>query len=390
MAKNLIICCDGTNNQFGAENTNVVRLVQVLDRDPKKQLVYYDPGIGTMPEVGYVTPIGKWISKVLGLAFGAGLSTKIGEAYRFLMDNYEPGDRIYLFGFSRGSYTVRALAGVLHQFGLLPTGSYNLIPYVLRYSKQIKRIDNATEAKKKQYWAISRAFRETFARINVLHYQGTRTVKVHFLGVWDTVSSVGWVWEPVHFPYTANNPDVEIVRHAVSLDEHRAFFRQNRWIQSENSTQNVKELWFPGVHSDVGGGYAESEGGLWQTPFLWMLIESAKAGLLVRSSKVREVLKQTPILPPAWANPKHESLTWKWWIAEFFPKVRTNVTTKTTSLYVNLFRRRNVEDGAEMHWSILRRIRGKRLMYEPPNLSQNFREHVKQLQRVPHTLRYFR
>ena len=145
MARNLVIGCDGTNNQFGTENTNVVRLIQVLDRDPAKQRVYYDPGVGTMPEPGFVTPVGKWVSKVFGLAFGAGLAGKIGAAYKFLMDHYEPGDRIFLYGFSRGAYTVRALAGALHQFGLLPAGSDNLIPYVLRYSKAIQQLDGASQ-----------------------------------------------------------------------------------------------------------------------------------------------------------------------------------------------------------------------------------------------------
>ena len=89
MSKNLVVCCDGTNNQFGSCNTNVVRLVQVLDRDPARQLIYYDPGVGTMPEPGFWSPVGKWFSKVFGLAFGAGLEGKVGRAYMFLMRHYE-------------------------------------------------------------------------------------------------------------------------------------------------------------------------------------------------------------------------------------------------------------------------------------------------------------
>ncbi len=192
------------------------------------------------------------------------------------MDNYEPGDQIYLYGFSRGSYTVRALTGVLYQFGLLPAGGYNLIPYVLRYAKAINALDGATVQKTSDYWKISAEFRATFARINTSPQPPSRTVRIHFLGVWDTVSSVGWIWKPVHFPYTTRNPSIDIVRHAVSLDEHRAFFRQNRWLKREEDVQNVWEVWFAGVHSDVGGGYPEQEGGLWRTPFLWMLRESMK------------------------------------------------------------------------------------------------------------------
>src|SRR3974377_2321686 len=105
MPKGIVICCDGTNNQFGSNNTNVVRLVEVLNRNPAEQLSYYDPGVGTFPEPGFVTKIGKKLSELIGLAFGFGLTRKIGEAYSFLMDHYEPGDNIYLFGFSRGAYT---------------------------------------------------------------------------------------------------------------------------------------------------------------------------------------------------------------------------------------------------------------------------------------------
>src|SRR4051794_20775773 len=117
-SKNLILCCDGTGNQFGLENTNVVRLVQSLDRDPTRQSLYYDPGLGTLPEPSAFTQVQKWVSEVFGLAIGSGLSWKVGEAYTYLMESWEPGDRVFLFGFSRGAYTVRVLAGLLYTLGL--------------------------------------------------------------------------------------------------------------------------------------------------------------------------------------------------------------------------------------------------------------------------------
>ena len=103
MSRNLVICCDGTNNQFGPENTNVVRLVQVLSRDPARQHVYYDPGDRDLARAGGLDEAAKWLSKLGGLAFGAGILWKVGEAYTFLMDNWEPGDQVFLFGFSRGA-----------------------------------------------------------------------------------------------------------------------------------------------------------------------------------------------------------------------------------------------------------------------------------------------
>ena len=392
MPKNIVICCDGTNNQFGSNNTNVVRLVQVLNRNPKVQSIYYDPGVGTFPEPGFVTRVGKGVSEVMGLAFGLGLTRKIGDAYSFLMDHYEAGDNIYIFGFSRGAYTARALGGVIFQFGLLPAGSYNLVPYLLRLSKTINRLGASDSAASKKYWNITRGFRAAFARTAPEAAAKVEYVRVHFLGVWDTVSSVGWVWDPTHFPYTAHNPSVEIVRHAVAIDERRWFFRQNLWHAPQDpSRQNIKERWFPGVHCDIGGGYAEDEpkdqGGLWQTAFIWMLIEAHKAGLLIDTRKVRRVLHKTRIKRPAWANQKHESLTWKWWLAEFFPKllwIRAGVYRPR----IGFFRPRTIPEGALLHRSALRRIRRPQLQYRPKNLSPEFQALVKALPKVPETLPY--
>src|SRR5436309_1610237 len=109
MSRNIVICCDGTNNEFGKENTNVVRLVQVLGRETKQQLVYYDPGVGTLPEPETATKIIATITRWVSLAFGVGIIQNVQEAYTFLMNFWESGDKVYLFGFSRGAYTVRVL-----------------------------------------------------------------------------------------------------------------------------------------------------------------------------------------------------------------------------------------------------------------------------------------
>jgi uncharacterized protein (DUF2235 family) len=92
-----------------------------------------------------------------------------------------------------------------------------------------------------------------------------RHFAVHFVGVWDTVSSVGWIWNPGTYPFTAGNPSVELIRHAVSVDERRGFFREN--LIRREPGQDALEVWFPGVHCDVGGGYPEEESGLWRTSF---------------------------------------------------------------------------------------------------------------------------
>lgn len=389
MPKNMVICFDGTNNEFGSNNTNVVRLAEVLNRNPTEQILYYDPGVGTFPEPGYVTKLGKKLSEIMGLAFGLGLTRKIGEAYSFLMDNYTHGDAVYMFGFSRGAYTARALAGVIFQFGLLPNGSYNLVPYILRLSKEINRLNRPKPTKGRDYWEITRGFRATFARTAPGAASKVDYVRVHFLGVWDTVSSVGWVWDPTHFPYTAYNPAVEVFRHAVAIDERRWFFRQNLWDRDRApKDQDIKEWWFPGVHCDVGGGYPESEGGLWQIPFLWILQEAEKAGLKIDAKKANEVLKRTPVEPPSWANQKHESLDWKWWLAEFFPKFPKTRDPGRHWPRMGLFRFRFIPEEALMHASALQRFRKADLNYKPGNWSSEFQMQVADLPEVPETLPY--
>lgn len=381
MSRNLVICCDGTNCQFGPNNTNVVRLVQVLGRDPDQQRLYYDPGIGTLPEPNAFTRLQKWISKVYGLAFGAGLIYKVGEAYRFLMDNWEPGDRVFLFGFSRGAYTARVLAGLLHNLGLLPRGNDNLVPYVLRLNNAVREID--PDAPGGAYWDLCQDFRWTFAR-KMHQHDDERRFLVHFLGVWDTVSSVGWVWDPKRYPFTSRNPSIEVARHAVSVDERRWFFRQNRLQRSDG--QDLVELWFPGTHGDIGGGDPESEGGLWRVAFGWMLDEARAAGLVVDDGRLERVLSRSPASPTPWDDPPHDSLKGAWWLAEYFPKLVWNPETKTRSPEIGRGRYRTIRAGDVLHKATLQRIRD--IEYAPPNLSDAFRRRVKELDVVPDSLAY--
>jgi uncharacterized protein (DUF2235 family) len=378
MSRNLVICCDGTNCQFGSENTNVIRLVQCLDRtQPDKQALFYDPGLGTLPEPGSLTWLGKGFSKVLGLAFGAGLSRNVCEAYTFLKDFWQPGDRVFLFGFSRGAYTVRVLAGLLHALGLLPRGNDNLVPYVWRLFKSIRK-----EGAQK-YWNLCDEFRLTFAR-PLEEGDQRRHFQVHFMGLWDTVSSVGWIWEPASFPFTARNPSVRTIRHAVSIDERRSFFRQNLFQELEG--QYLQEVWFAGVHGDVGGGYPEKQSVLWRFPFEWILREAQAAGLLLDVERCQEVLPRTEPIARAWQDPQHESLTPLWWPAEFVPKVRSRPGFSTPLPTLGLGHSRTIQDGSLIHGSALLRLR--KGQYHPSNLSEAFVAKVLSLPSVPEFLPY--
>jgi uncharacterized protein (DUF2235 family) len=347
MARNIIICCDGTNCQFGDENTNVIRLIQCLDRTPGLQRLYYDPGVGTLPEPGFVTGVGKWLSKTVQLAFGVGLTTKVTQAYSFLMDHWEPGDKVFMFGFSRGAYTVRVLAGMLHTMGLLPRGNHNLVPYVLRLYKSIRRTGLSRESRVQAYEVLCNTFRETFCRETGAR---DRRFPTHFVGLWDSVSSVGWIWEPTRFPYSRRNASIRTVRHAVSIDERRAFFRQN--LMEPSGNQDMKQYWFPGSHADVGGGYPAAEGELWKEPFAWIAREALRAGLNLRGEWIEAMIAVTPDPCPPWAEQVHESLTAPWWIAEFIPKYHWSSWCR---LRCNLFRPRAIPSPAMIHRSAFRK-----------------------------------
>lgn len=354
MSKNIVICCDGTGNEFGAQNSNVVKLYKMIVCN-ESQVPYYHPGVGTMGSRNALSAIGKWWTKVIGLAFGYGISDNIADAYQFLMRNFEPEDQLYVFGFSRGAYTARALCGMLHGVGLLTPGNEGLIPYAIRLLKT-SPID----------FAVGADFKKTFSR----------ECKPHFVGLWDTVSSVGWVYQPVHFPFinAGHNPDFQIVRHAISIDEHRSFFRQNLFgMPKDPTSQDVQEVWFAGVHSDVGGSYPESESQLSKLALRWIVCEAELSGLIVDQGRKADIMggKSPYVAPDPLTKNQHESLTASWWLAEFWPKV-VHVDTSSGGwkrrLRLNLARRRWIENGSVFHESVDQRLVATDLNYKPTNL----------------------
>jgi mono/diheme cytochrome c family protein len=365
MPKDIVVCCDGTGNQYGSANSNVVKLYWALS-DQDKQTGYYHPGVGTMGARNALSVAGKWWTKVRGLAFGYGFSENIADVYSFLMGAFNPGDRIFIFGFSRGAYTARAVCGLLKMCGLLTPGNEALIPYAVRLYK-------SNDPRK---FDIAAGFKTTFSI----------PCRPYFLGLWDTVSSVGWILDPIHtkgghLPYTAALPDIPLLRHAVSIDERRAFFRQNLIHQPVPAGQDIKQVWFAGVHSDVGGGYAEAESGLSQIALRWMLCEAQSAGLLLDSQKVIDVLGgKLPYAPPDPKGKLHKSLQGFWWhLAEIWPKsyfypvpVPGQAAPQwKRGITLNLGRARRVPDGALIHQSVFDRMQNIP-SYKPKNLPQQF------------------
>lgn len=294
MPKTIVICSDGTNNSYGGNLTNVGRLSLIARNVPGVQSVWYDAGVGVEPKVGYVTRSGGLISRWLGSAIGYGLEDNVKQAYLEIVKQYEPGAKVFLFGFSRGAYTVRVLAGLLANFGLLK-------------SPDQKLLDTLAERYQKLFPEAER----TFAEAQAFKNQYCVDCPIEFMGVWDTVSSVGWLHNPKTWPNTAKLNNVRIVRHALALDERRAKFRTNRVTQAPD----LKEVWFSGVHSDVGGGYPEKESGLAKITLRWMLAEAVAAGLDIDPAQ-EKLLVEGPITGPDPAAEQHESLEGAWWALE--------------------------------------------------------------------------
>ncbi|MBK8191947.1 MAG: DUF2235 domain-containing protein [Lewinellaceae bacterium] len=212
----------------------------------------------------------------------------------------------------------------------------------------------------------------------------SRPCTVHFLGLWDTVSSVGWVYNPVTLQATSTNPSVKYVRHAISIDERRAFFRQNLWgrlkPEDDQIKQDVKQVWFAGEHSDVGGSYPMEESALSNIALEWVLIEARDKGMLIDEPKAREALTvkvKDQVIDNPHLQPHHESLTGFWHVAEIWMKiVRVNKGKDANGKsiwvsrpYFNLGRHRFMSRTYKntLHESVLLRLQGRE-DYRPKNL----------------------
>ncbi len=277
--KNIVICCDGTGNEFGDCNSNVLKLYTTLDlEDETRQVAYYHPGVGTMGDPGIRHWIPRKWSVVKGLAFGAGFKDNVFDAYRYLMEVYNEGDHIYLFGFSRGAYTARALAGLLHGYGLLHRGQRRPPrPAPPGASSSAKSKSSAVQLKKRSSQPQASNNAHTIARPDTALRQHVLTpVRLRFVGVWDTVSSIGWIYEPLRLLSLAQNEIIDVARHAASIDERRAFFRDNLYGPPVNDKQDIAQLWFPGVHSDVGGSYPREDSDPALATLRWMLGEASE------------------------------------------------------------------------------------------------------------------
>jgi len=379
---NIVVCCNGTGNQVERDSSNVLKLFRIVHQDDD-QRVFYDQGVGT---IGFSSSWAPWRQKaleVLGLATAWGLDENILEAYRFVCTHYRPEARLYLFGFSRGAYTVRALAGLIHHVGLLHPDQLNLAGAALTAFKR------GSEGALEEGWGFRRMAR-------------ARPAPIHFLGCWDTVASVivPWRYGPFpglrQLPYTRTNPSVRHFRHAMAIDERRRMFRLNGWVEpqqhlprplappEERVPQDIKQVWFAGVHSDIGGGYREAESGLAKLPLAWMIDEATACGLRVRDGRRRALVDGRGsasaagrYVAPDPSADQHDSLTWGWWPLEVIPKwagLREWVDRRVVlGCYLPMAEPRFINPvasgslGARLHRSVVERMKGRR-DYRPINL----------------------
>lgn len=282
--RRLVLCLDGTSNEPESGTTNVARMYDVAAKDGPHQIAYYDPGVGTMGARGAVTPWGRRATRAAGLVGGYGIKDNLEEAYAFLMRHYSAGDRVFVFGFSRGAYTARALTGMLRTVGLLRAGAENLVPYAVKLYAQSGRRDADKEAER-AFWSQRNEFVRRFGNPAFPDAFDTSRHQVHFLGVWDTVKSVGWLnakarIEQAHWPFTRRITNVGTARHALALDERRRPYEEYRFDPDAvaESAGRHREVWFAGVHSDVGGQYPDDHD-LSDIAFGWMVEEAVQAGL---------------------------------------------------------------------------------------------------------------
>jgi uncharacterized protein (DUF2235 family) len=313
-----VLFADGTGNAFSTQESNVWRLYEALDRTQADQVAYYIKGVGT-------SGFGLW-AKLDG-ATGIGVPANVRKLYRFLCWNWRPGDEIYIFGFSRGAFTARTLAALIASQGLVPAkidgkavSHAEMERNTMAAWRKYRRSTVPWYMSLPSIW-ISRWIRDFFLMIFhfVMRHRSYKDVRaemepsranvtITFLGLFDTVEAYGvpveelrtaidWAIWPISFRNRMLSHKVERARHALALDDERTTFHPLRFDQSKLRTPDqVKEVWFAGVHSDVGGGYPD--GNLAYVPLMWM-VDELGGSLRFQDEKLAQLRAYQSALGPA-------------------------------------------------------------------------------------------
>ncbi len=267
MGKNIVFLADGSGNsgQAGKE-TNVFKLSKMVDTsNPSKQIAKYIVGVGTESN---------FLQAKFNFFTGQGITKNILAGYRYLSETYQPGDRIFLFGFSRGAATIRSLTGLINDVGLLPV-------------ERLDKMDDAYEI----YRLTDKAERDQKA-LQFIEANKSYKPEIYFVGVWDTVAAIGLqvpflnqvvnLFQKIQHKFHNFTlvPLVRHARHAIAIDEKRFFFSPVLWDSQTDPHQTLKQVWFAGVHKNVGGGWIEDHA-LSDIALQWMLDEAIPTGLRI-------------------------------------------------------------------------------------------------------------
>lgn len=456
LLKTIVLCLDGTTNDFGnLPLTNCLKIFQLLDKQNSSQMCYYQPGVGvkfgshlmSQDPRNFLSINFKKFGRTMDSIFAFTFEFHVKAAYVFLMKFFQPGDRICLFGFSRGSFAARILTGMLESIGLLNTGLEDMVPTAWEiYCNWEKAGQPGSEEFES---SLAADFSRSFCR------QG---IEIHFMGLFDTVNSVGLLRDRM-FPYTSKSNRVNHVRHAISVDERRGKFKQVMFqpfryfpnltdldyqdFDCDNdptlhassrhgfteffsnifgkplskkepncNCNDIKEVWFPGNHGDVGGGWLDEDTNqnLSNLPLRWMISQSIKFGLIFKQGSIKEFDIKFPNLDAFLAynhdclkygkcSPVHDrninrsvslatNLPTKpiygnansanssifevmfWWLIELLPlgiKLEDS-NGEWKNIYVpNLGRPRKMPNDSMLHWSVFYRLHYFK-DYNPTNL----------------------
>ena len=309
MAKRILFCCDGTWDNSG-KNTNVYKIYKAMQVSAS-QIPFYDDGVGAD---------GTPFDRLLGGAFGTGLFQKVKDGYSKIAQVYEKGDNIFVFGFSRGAYTARSTAGMIAICGLPTSG----------FSDQV--VETAFHA-----------YRDKDDRAKLLAGLNQSCnmfdAQLTMVGVWDTVGSLGipslvGAVDPILYGFldTSLHPDIQHAYHALAIDERRAEFPATLWTSPPTPGQVLEQVWFTGVHCDVGGSYQDDPDGtaLADITLAWMMSKAAALGVAFAADV--QAKYSVPVDAKCALDQKHESWTPLWAL----PKSRPIAANATLSNSVSV------------------------------------------------------
>lgn len=354
MSKNLVLLSDGTGQRGGVGfETNIWRLYKALSANDQNQLICYDDGVGSQKS--------RW-SKIIGGMAAFGLAQNVRELYSFLVRHWQPADRIYLFGFSRGAFTVRVLSDMISRCGIVRIQD---VPSEKRLTKLVKV---AYTACLKSYYRpeYARAFRKQFS------WKGE--AEIQFIGVWDTVGAIGLPFKQARFAMhnmleygfrgSALNSDVLQASHAMSIDDSRATFHPVVWDERiDTNPDRISQVWFSGAHSNIGGGYPKNQLSL--VTLDWMIDQvkrtEVNAGLppnkclLFENDEVNSISREKNAHGRIYNSRSGPAAAFR-----FLPRCMEEIRQSYT------------EQGAVVHPAVFNRIEQNTDGYSPHNLTEQF------------------